>query len=265
MIRLIALDLDDTLLGKDLTISPKNYQAVQKARQHGVEVVLATARGWFGTRSFYRELNLQSLAVCGSGTKIYDRHESCIKSWTIPLNIAKEILRIADEHDFMMICSLPDKNLFNLVRPDWEAKIRPGIDFVDHKLSSGLSVPPTQLFVKGEREVSILQKLLDKSHPDYAVHTLLYQDGIPEMMIIHPEANKANGIAWVCEQLGIEQSEVLAIGDSANDISMISWAGTGVAMGWAPEQVKAAADFVTCQNDADGVATAINRFVFETK
>lgn len=263
MIRLLALDLDDTLLYRDLTISKRNYQAVQAARQQGVEVILATARGWFGTRSFYQQLDLNSLAVCGSGTKIYNQHEDCVKSWTIPLEIAKEILNLAQQHNIMMICSLPDRNLFNLVYPDWEAKMRPGIDFLVPNLSSQLASAPTQLFVKGEREVSILQEKLAGSHPEFAVHTLMYQDGVPEMMIIHPDANKATGIAWVCEQTGIDPSEVMAIGDSSNDLSMIAWAGTGVSMGWAPEQVKAAADFITDPDDPDGVATAIHRFILE--
>lgn len=263
MIRLLALDLDDTLLARDLSISPRNYAAVQAARQKGVEVILSTARGWFGTRSFYQELQLNSLAVCGSGTKIYDHKETCIKSWSIPLAEAKDILNLADQHNIMMICSLPDKNLFNQVRADWESKIRPGIDFLVPNLANQLTEAPTQLFVKGEREVQTLQQLLAQNHPEYAVHTLLYQDGVPEMMIIHPNANKASGIAWVCEQQGIDQSEVMAIGDSTNDLSMISWAGTGVAMGWAPEQVKAAANFSTHSDDWDGVATAIQRFILE--
>ncbi|MGD8188712.1 HAD family hydrolase [Brevibacillus ginsengisoli] len=263
MIRLLALDLDDTLLSRDLSISPRNFTAVQAARQQGVEVILATARGWFGTRNYYQQLQLNSMAVCGSGTKIYDQQEACVKSWTIPLAVAKEILNVAERNDIMMICSLPDKNLFNQVRPDWEDKIRPGIDILVPNLVQELTQAPTQLFVKGEREVHILQEALSTSHPDYAVHTLLYQDGIPEMMIIHPNANKASGIAWVCEQRGIDQSEVMAIGDSANDLSMISWAGTGVAMGWAPEHVKAAANFSTHPEDLDGVATAIQQYILD--
>ncbi|MGC5326364.1 Cof-type HAD-IIB family hydrolase [Brevibacillus sp. SYSU BS000544] len=261
MIRLIAVDLDDTLLGEDKQISERNFQAIQAAKQQGVEVVLATARGWFGTKSFYQQLELNSLAVCGSGTKVYDNHENCVKSWSIPLETAQEILAIAEQNDIMMICSLPDKNLFNFVRPDWENKIRSGIDIVVPDLAKKITDSPTQLFVKGEREVQILQKTLPSSHSHYAVHTLLYQDGIPEMMIIHPEVNKASGVAWVCQQMGIEQSEVLALGDSANDISMLSWAGVGVAMGWSNETVKAAANFATEHDDLDGVATAIERFV----
>lgn len=263
MIRLIAVDLDDTLLGEDKQISTRNFQAIQAAKQKGVEVVLATARGWFGTRSFYRQLELESLSVCGSGTKVYDQKETCVKSWSIPLEIAQEILSIAEQNDIMMICSLPDKNLFNFVRPDWESKMRSGIDIVVPDLAKSISDSPTQLFVKGEREVQILQELLPTQHSHYSVHTLLYQDGVPEMMIIHPEVNKASGVAWVCQQLGIDQSEVLTLGDSANDISMLSWAGVGVAMGWANEQVKAAANFATDQEDPHGVATAIERFVFE--
>ncbi len=261
MIRAIALDLDDTLLAGDQTISPANREAVEAARAQGVEIVLATARGWFSTEGFYRQLNLSGYAVCGSGTKIYDRNGRCVKRWTIPLATAKRILAFAERERIMMICSAHEKNLFTLVRDDFRPRLRPQIDVEVPGLADWLTEAPTQLFVKGEREVALLRQFLSEPSDEYRVHTVTYRDGVPEMMIIHPEANKGTGLAWVCETLGIRRDEVMAAGDSSNDIPMIEWAGIGVAMGWAPDAVKAAADHVTDPDDPDGVATAIRRFV----
>jgi Cof subfamily protein (haloacid dehalogenase superfamily) len=264
LIRLIAIDLDDTLLGNNLTISVANHTAVKKAMERGIHVVLATARGWYSTSLFYRKLHLNSFAVCGSGTKIYNHKGQCVKTWTIPLETAKTILKIAEQENIMVMCSVPEKNYFNFVREDWRSRIRPKVDIEVPGLADQLNEAPTQLFVKGEREINRLLELLPKETPEYRIHTLLYRDGIPEMMIIHPDANKATGLSWVCEYLGVKREEVMALGDSSNDIPMLRFAGIGVAMGWATEPVKEAADFVTERNDLDGVATAIHRFVFDS-
>jgi Cof subfamily protein (haloacid dehalogenase superfamily) len=263
LIRLIAVDLDDTLLGQDLTISEANRAAIKEARERGIHVVLATARGWYSTRPFYETLSLDGFAVCGSGTKIYNSRGECVKTWNLPLERAKEILRIAERENIMVMCSVPDKNYFNFVREDWRSRMRPQVDLEVPGLADRLQEAPTQLFVKGKRETSRLLELLPRETPDYRIHTLLYRDGVPEMMIIHPDANKATGVSWVCEQLGVRREEVLALGDSANDIPMLQFARIGVAMGWAPEPVRRAADIVTGRNDPDGVATAIRCLILE--
>jgi len=263
MIRLIAVDLDDTLLGDDKLISAANKQAIQEAVGAGVHIVIATARGWFSTKFFSEELGLRGYAVCGSGTKIYDHTGTCVKTWHIPLSKAKDILSFAAREKIMVVCSTPEKNLFNFVTDEWRPYIRPEIDVEVPDLHLELTEAPTQLFLKGQAEVERMKSYLPLDDPDFAVHTLLYRDNIPEMMIIHPEANKAAGLAWVCSQLGVNQEEVLALGDSANDVPMLKWAGVGVAMGWAPQPVQESADFVTKAEDLDGVATAIRKYVFK--
>ena len=261
MYRLIAIDLDDTLLGNDLTISQANYDAVAAAREYGLQIVLATARGWYSTEPYVAELQLKGYTVCGSGTRIYDHLGECVKAWRIPLAAAKHILRVAEQEGIMVTCSLDRHNVMNFVRDDWRDKVRPGIDVEVPHLAERLAEAPTQLFIKGTWEVNRLLELLPSLTDDYRIHTVTYRDNIPEMMILHPEANKAAGLSWVCQQWGIKQEEVMALGDSANDSVMLRWAGLGVAMGWSPDDVKAAADYVTDEDDWDGVATAIRRFV----
>ncbi len=260
MIRLLALDLDDTLLGNDLTISPANLRAVQAAKACGVHIALATARGWYSTEPYYRELGLAGYAVCGSGTRVY--HEGhCVQAWTVPVPAARHILRYAEQESIMVVCSYAEQNLFNRVSPAWQTPLRPDIDFLVPDLSSVLNQPPAQLYLKGEQDVQKMAAFLPEEADAFRAHTVTYRDGVPEMMIIHPEANKATGLAWVCEQLGIGVNEVMAIGDSANDISMLRWAGIGVAMGWSPTSVQQAADVTMAADDLDGVATAIRRFI----
>ncbi|WP_176560327.1 HAD family hydrolase [Brevibacillus dissolubilis] len=261
MIRLIAIDLDDTLLGHDLSISPANMEAIQAARQLGVHVVIATARGWHTAKDFYQACGLDGYTVCGSGTKIFNSDGTCIKTWSIPLARAKELLTYATEQNVMVYTAVAYKNLLNLVYPGSEYKIRPVVDEVVPGLHEVLDVAPTQLFLKGEREVNTMLQAVSADCKDYRYQVLLYRDGIPEMMIVHPEASKATGLAWVCEKLGIKSEEVLALGDSANDIPMLRWAGVGVAMGWAPQDVQEAADHVTAPDDEDGCATTIRKYV----
>ncbi len=79
--------------------------------------------------------------------------------------------------------------------------------------------------------------------------------------ITHPDVNKAKGLAIVAEKLGVDPKDVLAIGDGVNDTEMIRWAGQGVAMGNAPDQVKAAADETAPDNDSDGAAIIIERYL----
>ena len=83
----------------------------------------------------------------------------------------------------------------------------------------------------------------------------------PYLEVMHPEATKGRALAAVAEYFGVKQDEVMAVGDSYNDLEMIRWAGLGVAMANAPSVVRKEADYVTCSNDENGVAEALERWV----
>ncbi len=267
MIRLVAIDLDGTLFGEDLTISPANRAAIAAVQARGVRVTLATGRMFRSTRPYAQELGLTTALICYQGALIRDP-TSGATLFHRPLTQALavqviDLLQAAGRHPNVYL----NDNLY-------VAALNPGTEFYA-RLNGGIPVNPvgdlaTFLHAAGGDPTKLSVVLPSEADADATVAALRSQLGDQIYATksypifaeaLNPTCNKGVALAALAAHYGIAQDETMAVGDGSNDLPLLQWAGTGVAMGQAPPDVRAGARYVTGSLAEDGLAAALERFV----
>jgi 5-amino-6-(5-phospho-D-ribitylamino)uracil phosphatase len=239
-IKLIALDMDGTLLNEKGKISPENRQAIKEAQEKGVFVVLSTGRSLRTCGEHADSLELTSYLVTVNGSEIWDDKRELVERNLVKSELIQWMWEISQQHKTKFWAISTESNWFNEMPEDIHGLewLKFGFDIDD---DAAREIIIKELQAKGEFELS------NSTLKNIEVNPL----GI----------NKAKGLKVVCERLGIEMKNVMSCGDSLNDRAMIQEAGLGVAMGNAQEIVKEAADWVTASNNDYGVAIAIRKWV----
>lgn len=238
-IRLVALDMDGTLLKSNQEVSPRTREAIAKAQEKGVHVMLCTGRWLHSTYPYVEELNLKAYIVTSNGGQIWTAEKKLIEENLHDPKKVEKMWEIGHSLDVSMwmvsTVEIFHEGPENFMDYDW---LKVGYHTKDlHKLEK------------------VKEQLPEKE-------TLEVTNSSPYNIEVNPVGvNKANAIQRVCDRLDITMDEVMAVGDSLNDIKMIQEAGIGVAMGNAQEIVKETADFVSENNEEDGVGIAIERYV----
>lgn len=257
-VRLIATDMDGTLLRADQSISERTRKAIREATAADVLVVAATGRGWRSAVPLLAQTPEIRTAVCSNGALIRDiAGEANTDVFAFPAATVEPLVDV-------VVRTVPDAGLA------WElaggafgydevyATMRPDVaqHFPDHRGER----PPggddmLKLLVLHPQmdEVELLAVLEPVVPPD----VLATYSGIDTVEITGVGVHKAAALAVLCDRLGIDADEVVAIGDNRNDVEMLSWAGRGVAMGNALPAVVAVADDQTADHLDDGVAQVI--------
>lgn len=266
MYKLIALDMDGTLLKNDKTISKENFDALQKARENNIKIVLATGRPIKGIEKYLKELNLLSedeYAVTFNGALVKTTKGDHI--------IAKTLMNLEDL-DYLYKLS---KNLeVNIHAHTNEECITPKSSKYSILEADLNSIPLTEVnFDTIDKNTIIVKimfidepKILDKALK--AIPVELYEKytivrSAPYFLeFLNKESNKGTGVKLLSEKLGIKREEIICAGDADNDKHMIEYAGLGVAMANADDSIKKIADFVTKSNEENGIAYVINKFIF---
>ncbi|SFR60191.1 hypothetical protein SAMN04488591_2312 [Microbacterium azadirachtae] len=264
-IRLIATDLDGTLLHPSGHVTARTRAALDAARAAGIVVVPVTARQPIGLRAIAAEAGFEGWALCGNGAYgiHLGTHELLFAS-EIAVPVQQRIARELGER-------IPDL-LFASVREGGEVFVaQEGYAAVatlsDHKrdprtmgavpLADVLAAPSLKLVIRhatiSPAEIFAVLGTLDQT--GFAA-TL---SGAPFVEVMAEGVTKATGLAQLCAALGIDRSEVLAFGDALNDVEMLRWSGRGVAMANAEPEARAAADELTRSNVEDGVAVVLER------
>lgn len=243
--RLIALDMDGTLLGQNKTISAQNEKWVKAAAQAGVKVTFATGRPIGDVIGYARQLGIDSPLVINNGSEV----------WRSP-----DVLHSRRELAPELV-----EGLFEAIREYGEEELDYWAHSVEGKIDkSNAPADPAAVrwlqFAIRSRNGELLGRLRDRLAAWNAFEISNSHPSNIEFNAIG--VTKASGLLEVCSLLGIEMSRVMAIGDSLNDIPMIRAAGLGVAMGNAQEPVKRAADVVAPSVHEDGVAAMVERFIF---
>lgn len=259
-IELIAIDLDGTLLSSDESVSPANRVALKRAMDAGIRIVLATGRGLSTPRAWALELGLNAPVICAHGALTVDPSDGTeVDHLPIPAEYANEILRDAQHHGHAL--AVYRDGIFytrrgtptfmaDMVPPHWRE--------VDDLLAPELS-PASMLRALGEASVNAIYG----AYAHLPIHFRLERWGdFVECAMTDQNATKHRALERLCAIYGISSERVMAIGDSPNDVPMMEFARIGVAMGNAPEAVRYAADAVTTSCNDDGVALAIDQFVF---
>lgn len=261
LLRLIATDLDGTLLTPAHELSPATIEAVAAATDAGIEVVLASSRGPSAMLHIINQLELTAPVefISAQGAIIGRLHPDArfqiLQEQPIPLELAQEVVAIADRLDISVnwICGLA----WLVSRFD---------DSTEHQISV-LQELPTRRDLTAETHPPHKILLIMPDAAPAAVISLL--DALPAGLVAtlsHPTfveitaagVGKGAALRSLCTRRGISSSEVVAIGDGQNDLGMFDFAGTSVAMANADPGLLARATMVTTSNDEDGVADAIS-------
>lgn len=261
-IRLIALDVDGTLLLPDKTISARVARTVAAGKERAI-VVLASARPPRSLRAFQESLGLTSPQVNYNGALVWDARSRQVLSHS-PMSgaLVSELITLARSHVPEAVVSVEhlDRWLTDRVDPRFlteTARIFPP-DFVG-PLEAFIHNGATKLMLQAEpAQITRLREALEVRYSD-RVTFIRTDDDLLQMM--DRNTSKWRTLKWVAGSLGILPDEILAIGDNENDVEMIREAGVGVAMGNGTLDAIAAADWIAPSNVDDGVAAAIDRFV----
>ena len=262
-IKLIALDLDGTLLNSALRLSEGNGEAVRRAQDKGVKIVLATSR-WFGlAKRTADHLGIDTPLVCSNGALVRrpsDGRE--ILHLRLDQEVAREVTALGDERGWEMFTTIEDATFM---------RMRPGV--IPESLPGGLRISerqadevargqPTAVLVFGQEAVDEISQRLLPAYDGRAKFSLNRPPNLPHYVVLtHPDADKGSALETVCREMDVPLTDVMAMGDSESDLSMLRLAGLGIAMDNSPDEVKRAALHIAPSNDADGVAWAIERFV----
>ncbi len=255
--RLVASDLDGTLLRRDGTVAGRTADVLRRVEQAGAVFVMVTGRPPRWMAEVSRQTHHRGLAVCANGALVYDLHtERVVQSSLIEATAAAEVVAALREE-------LPDI-AFGVERPDLgfahESGYRPRYEApraqpLEELLDGGV----VKLLARAEGMDS--DELLARARAvvgERATLTHSSNDGLLEMSAAG--ISKASGLAALAAQHGVAQDEVVAFGDMPNDLPMLAWAGHGIAVANAHPEVLAAADEVTASNDEDGVAQVLERW-----
>jgi Cof subfamily protein (haloacid dehalogenase superfamily) len=268
-IRALFLDLDGTLVGAANTVSPRVCEAVTAARELGCEVVLCTGRSRISTEPVAEQLGFRGYAVMSNGAVVMHlgtREVLCTNR--IPAETALAAIRmLLAEGVPPQVYEDAVESARILYHPAYPVEIHsPERQQPWPDLDRSLPFDPICISSYGPEEVfrPVAERIAGKPLPG----TFVEQAGTHVawcLEIHHRDSGKCGGLQRVASRLGVAREEILAIGDHLNDLEMLRFAGTGIAMGNAIPEVRAAAAYVTGSLDEDGVAQAIERFVLRPR
>ena len=268
--KLIALDLDGTLLNNAKTISPRNREALARAAAAGVWIVPCTGRFYKGMPALIRELPFVRYVITINGAEVYDAQEDrVLYRAEIAPTIAERLFDYMDTLPVIYDCyqdgwGWMDRRFYDGIEAfmagkhelDMVSTLRtPLDDFRAEMRRRNQPIQKTQMFFRQEdlarRDAEMVR--IAAMFPELAVSTAIYNN----IEINSREAQKGRALAELCVNLGFTSAQAMAFGDGLNDLSMILEAGTGVAMANGHRDVLAAADVVAPSNEDDGVAEII--------
>lgn len=256
--RLIALDVDGTLLSDDHVLTPRVRESVRAAARSGAEIVLCTGRGSASAHSVLDELGLSGTMITHNGASIIDSEtRSIMFEQAIDHRLAQRYIdevRARGIH-FDMNTSF-DLYVNRLDAPSARMYADMYVNPILRPAEEGLPEHTVKLSIYGsEEKIDALEEAWRKWD-----HELQYiRSGVYFIDVQHPAATKGRSLEKLAEIRGVPREQVLAIGNYYNDIGMLEFAGIGIAMGNSPDGVKAIADGVSLSNNEDGVAHALER------
>ena len=275
--RLIALDVDGTLLDGQGGVTPGTKTTLQSLAARGVHVALATGRRYIIANFIPPLLEIPLYMILSNGAVIRDHtgaiaYESYLPSewaWRAVdearrLNLRSTIYENAAAGDRMLF----DGDWRVHRSPQSQLRRRPELEslFVDLNTVSDLPDPIEIVLWGTDEEMQSLADALQATGLDYTLvfwrgreSSSFVRDGQSALEILGPNTSKATALTWLCSHLGIEPTQVVAFGDDVNDVEMLQFAGLGVAVGSATQAARDAADEYTHNDDHEAVARTLRR------
>lgn len=260
--KLIALDLDDTLLTADKQISAENITAVRRAADAGVRVVLASGRTFEGMRFAVDAIGRpRDYAISAGGAVVTDPEGREVYACPVPQDTAKKIMAYAAENGayFQIFCGSDFYFVSRTAYTDAYEKSCRFIGREDPGIMDWEEISTSKILIIDKQErIDQMRVTLGALFPD--VKPVYSQSGYLE--IVNADASKGKALAFIMQKLGLSREQVIAMGDSEIDIPMLQAAGLSVAVANARKEVLRVADHVAPSNEENGVAAVIHQFIF---
>jgi Cof subfamily protein (haloacid dehalogenase superfamily) len=262
-IRLVAVDLDGTLIDHQLRMNPRDRDALRAAVASGIHVVIATGRMFRSSLPYAQELGLTGPIINYQGAVVREiASGQVIYRCELSLPMLRRALEYAEPRGWHVNAYVDEEVYTERASP--EADLYARISIVPYHV-----VGPLSQWLKGESTKLVLVVLDPAEVPARMAELDAWMAGVARVTrsldwfieVVNPQVSKARALALVAERLGVDRSEVCAIGDNVNDQEMIEWAGLGAVMRTAPAGLRQRAAFTTTTPEEGGVAEVLNRFV----
>ena len=291
MYKLVAIDLDGTLLDSYGKVSENNKNAIKDAVDKGTKVVIASGRGVMSVKNFANEIGANEYAVCGNGAVVYDfKQEGIIYDKFLSQKKVLQLIKICEENSIYysiytqnsIIAKTLNYNVLfyhqeNASKPDGKKTNICITEDIYKYVLNRKETDYTKITICDDNNIifnSIIKKLrevkgidvLDVGHMSRKLMKLGTEIHSIEYFyteITNENANKWNALEFLIQKLGIEKEEVIAIGDNVNDQTMLENAGLGVAMANSAPYIQQMANIVTESNNEDGIAKVIEKYILE--
>ena len=281
MVKLIAIDLDGTLLDKGKYISDKNIEAIRFAQKRGIEVVIATGRANFDAQNILKESDINPWIIGTNGATIHDPRGELF--YSVPLNqqTASHMLNILED-EFLYYEAFIDHQI---CAPNYGKELL--FQEIDQLMSKTSHMDKSLLKLEieiqfGQSGFTIIdsyRNLLEQDKDIYNILAISFDEeklqkgwtkfvDVPNVTIVqsgknnfhlqHEQASKGNALEILAKQFNVDLVDTAAVGDNYNDLPMLQIAGRSAAMGNADQEIKDVCDVVTLSNDKDGVAHFIH-------
>ncbi|MFZ1466791.1 MAG: Cof-type HAD-IIB family hydrolase [Anaerolineae bacterium] len=272
MYRLIAFDVDGTLCafsrdaepGASMRVSPRFLAAAAQVQARGVAITLATGRGVTPILPLATALGINVPLICYQGGWVYDlQTATTLHRSTLPVGLAHQVVAWVQPFDWD-ISVYQDGEIYL-------QRLHYPVEFYDRwfglpwhhvsDLRQAITHDPEKIVFTGEP--AMCDTIHAKLNAQFGEQIQVLRTHELFVELVPHGTSKGGALAWLAAQMGIRQEEVIAVGDSENDLSMIRWAGMGIAMGNATAQVKAAARWQAPTVDDDGAAVVLEHFVLD--
>lgn len=265
MYKAVFIDVDGTLIRSDHTLSIATIETIKKLRENNILVILVSARPLSGIRPIAAELDLQDNPLASLNGAFIAQGEKIIFDSAISADITVGVHEVLQNFDATDIYYQQDEwfSETKTFYTDYEqkitevpVKIQP-FDVTINQWRKNNTAPNKLLVISTEEIICEIQQRLQQV---FKSKLNVYTSKATYLEIMNIDASKVNAVKFLTARYNIKQEEIIAIGDNYNDKEMIEFAGMGIAMGNAPDPVKAAANYITKTNNEDGVSLALARF-----
>ena len=261
--KMIAIDLDGTLLTRDKRISPRNMEALRKAMDEGVFVCIATGRAWPGAKAFASEIKPNSPVITSNGALIVDpESEEILFERSLLQKDAEIVFALGEERGITQIVWCGNRlyaSRINELSDDYSRRFGkiPALKIDSLADLKGSDILKILWYIPGGKAADNLPIV-----PRERLENVTIVTSDPDFLeFFSGSVSKAEAVSWIATRCGVLPREAAAVGDACNDIPMLRATGFGIAMGNAADEVKKAAAAVTGDNESDGVAMAIEEYV----
>lgn len=261
MITFAVIDLDDTLIGRNLKVSRKNKKTIRRAQRSGIQVTLATGRTFQTAEPFGKQLRISLPLICYNGALVRTRHKVFIEKM-LPEQYYKELVHFAKHNHVQIAFYMSHHTVIYFNRPldkfakEYLDKIEQvsEITLVNFKTFNLPRTPIKCMMISSEKRIRTLEKKAKKKWQDKMYIT---RTNPTLLEFLHPDVNKGNAVAFLAKENRFPLSQTMAIGDSYNDIPMLEKVRYSTAVRNAPAEVEKAARYVVSSWEKDGVAEAL--------